>query len=120
MVDAAADIQNKDLIYYKRFEAALRAQLKPLVTPELIEEHRQKPIGQHSDSLERVLNYFRRAPAEGKYALFELEPNRKYKVIVTTGWRDELPADADGKIYTDKNEALHAIFLKRVEELTEN
>ena len=91
-----------------------------MVTPELIEEHRVKPLGQHSDSLERVLNYFRRAGGENKYVLYEISPGIEYKVVATTGIRGLLPRDVDDVVYTDKNEALHAVFLKRVQDLMES
>ena len=59
------------------------------------------------------------APFEGKYVLFELEANRAYKIVTTTGEKGGLPEDVDAAIYTDKNEALHAVFLKRVAALME-
>ena len=109
--------RDRDLIYQERFDARLRAHLRTLVTPALIEEHRASPLGQHSDDLERVLNHFRRSSLDGKYVLFELEPNRKYKIMVTAGRSGGLPRDLDGRVYTDKNEAAHAIFLRRVDAL---
>ncbi len=111
--------EDRDRVYRERFEGRLRAHLRTLITPALIEEYRASPLGQHSDDLERVLNYFRRAPFEGKYVLFELEANRAYKIVTTTGADGGLPEDVDGTIYTDKNEALHAVFLKRVAALME-
>lgn len=108
---------DRDKVYRARFNKQLRAHLRTLITPALIEEYRASPLGQHSDDLERVLNYFRRAPFEGKYVLYELEANRKYKIVATTAQDDGLPEDVDGTVYTDKNEALHAVFLRRVDEL---
>ena len=49
--------------------------------------------------------------------LFELEANRRYKIVTTTAQQGGLPQEADGTVYTDKNEALHAVFLKRVDAL---
>ena len=109
---------DRDKVYRARFDRQLRAHLRTLITPALIEEYRASPLGQHSDDLERVLNYFRRAPFEGKYVLFELEANRKYKIVTTTAGDGGLPEDVDGgTVYTDKNEALRAVFLKRVDAL---
>ncbi|MFO1349639.1 MAG: branched-chain amino acid ABC transporter permease [Gammaproteobacteria bacterium] len=120
MSEEATEIRNKDLIYFRRFNKNLRDHLKTLITPELIEEHRRKPLGQHSEALERVLNFFRRAPMENKYALYEIEANRRYKIVALTGVKGIAPRDVDERIYTDKNEALHAVFLKRVQELLES
>jgi branched-chain amino acid transport system permease protein len=120
MPEEATEIRDKDQIYFRRFDKRLREDLKKMVTPELIEEHRVKPLGQHSDSLERVLNYFRRAGGENKYVLYEISPGIGYKVVATTGVRGLLPRDVDDVVYTDKNEALHAVFLKRVQDLMES
>ena len=108
---------DRDKVYRERFDKQLRAHLRTLITPALIEEYRASPLGQHSDDLERVLNYFRRAPFGGKYVLFELEANRKYKIVTTTARDGGLPEDVDGTVYTDKNEALRVVFLKRVDAL---
>ena len=119
MSGESAAHHDRDKVYHERFDARLRAHLRTLVTPALIEEHRARPLGRHSDSLERVLNYFRREPLGGKYALFELEPDRKYKIVTTAGAGGTLPEDVDGTVYTDKNAAVHAIFLRRVHALME-
>ena len=117
MAGETAAHHDRDKIYLERFDQQLRAQLRTLITPALIEEYRTSPLGQHSGDLERVLNYFRRAPFDGKYVVFEQEANRKYKIVATTAEEGGLPEDVDGTIYTDKNEALHAVFLKRVDAL---
>lgn len=48
------------------YHARMRAWLRPLITPELVAEHRRTPLGQHSDNLQRVLNYFGSAEIDGK------------------------------------------------------
>ncbi|MFT5114911.1 MAG: branched-chain amino acid transport system permease protein [Parasphingorhabdus sp.] len=118
--EEATEIHDKDQIYYRRFDKRLRDHLKTLVSPEIIEEHRIKPLGQHSDALERVLHYFRSAGGENKYVLFELKANTQYKIIVTTGQKGIPPRDLDGTIYTDKYTALHAVFLNRVQDLMDS
>lgn len=119
MSGQTVEVRDRDRIYQQRFDARLRAHLRRLITPALIVEHRANPVGRHSDALERVLNYFRRTPLDGKYALFELEPNRKYRIVATTARNGGPPRDVGDPVYTDKNDALHAVFLKRVEELME-
>ena len=118
MAGETAAHHDRDKIYFERFDRQLRAHLKTLITPAIIEEYRASPLGQHSDDLERVLNYFRRTSLAGKYLLFELETGRKYKIMTTSG--GGLPEDVDGTVYTDKDEALHAVFLKRVDALMES
>ena len=117
MAGKTAAHHDRDKVYHARFDKQLRAHLRTLITPALIEEYRASPLGQHSDDLERVLNYFRRGPFEGKYVLFELEANRKYKIVTTTAQQGGLPRDVDDTVHTDKNKALHAVFLKRVDAL---
>jgi hypothetical protein len=48
------------------FHPRMRASLRPLITQDLVAEHRRTPLGQHSDSLQRVLNYFGSAEIDGK------------------------------------------------------
>jgi branched-chain amino acid transport system permease protein len=120
MPEEATEIRNKDLIYAQRFNKRLREHLKTLITPELIEEHRLKPLGQHSENLERVLNFFRRAPGDNKYSLYEIEADRKYRIIALSGQKGVPPREVDERIFHSKSEALHAVFLKRVQELMES
>ena len=120
MPEEATEIADKDQLYYRRFDKRLREHLKTLVTPALIEEHRTKPLGQHSDALERVLNYFRAAGGENKYVLYESKPGTEYKIIATTGIKGTPARDVDDVVYTNKDEALHAVFLKRVQDLMDS
>jgi hypothetical protein len=48
------------------YHARMRASLRPLITPALVAEHRRTPLGQHSDPLQRLLNYFGSAEIDGK------------------------------------------------------
>lgn len=114
MADDPARPADQQRVYLQRFEARLRSHLRTLIDDELIEEHRRKPLGQHSDALERVLNYFRR-PA--KFGLYSPTPCREFQVIGFPVAMGEPPTPLDDVIYTDKNEALHAVFLKQVDAL---
>jgi len=121
MPEEAIEITDKQAIYYRRFDKRLRDRLKALITPELIEEHRQKPLGQHSDALSRVLNYFRRGEVADKYAIMR-QPGEfhAYKILAFSGQRGAPPRLVDDRIYTDINEAYHAVFLLRVNDLMES
>ena len=118
--EEATEVRDKDQLYHRRFDKRLRDHLKTLVTPEVIEEHRLKPLGQHSDSLERILNYFRGAGGENKYVLYEMKPGVEYKVIATTGVKGTPPRDVDDVVHTNKNDVLHAVFLKRIQDLVDS
>lgn len=104
--------RDRQLEVFTRFDADLRTLIESLITDELIEEHRQKPLGQHSDALERVLNYFRRPPHFGLYSRVAC---REYQVIALPVAPGSTPAPIDEPVYYDKTEALHAVFLRHVD-----
>jgi len=103
---------DKQLVVLARFNANLRERLKSLITAEIIEEHRRKPLGQHSDPLERLLNYFRRPP---RFALYSSRACREYQVVALPIAPGATPRPVDNHVYTDVDEAMHAVFLKHIE-----
>ena len=105
---------DRQRIAHARFMETLKAELRRLVTEDLIEEYRRKPLGQHSDALERLLNLFRRAPS---YALYSRTPCREYQVIRLPITAGAGPAPIEDTVYTDQNAALHAVFLRHVGDL---
>ena len=120
MSEEATEIEDKQYIYYRRFDKKWRDHLKTLVTEELIEEHRKKPLGQHSDALQRLINYFRCQPLPDKYAIYEIKALREYQLVALTGVRGMPPRVVDDKIYTSLDKAYHAIFLRRMNDLLES
>ena len=121
MPEEALEIADKQEIYYRRFDKRLRDRLKALITDELIEEHRSNPLGQHSDGLSRLLNYFRRGEMADKYAIMR-QPDgfHRYKIVAFSGERGAPPRLVDDKVYEDINQAYHAVFLLRVNDLLES
>jgi len=121
MPEEAIEFADKQQIYYRRFQKRLRDRLKALITPELIEEHRRNPLGHHSDALSRVLNHFRRGEVADKYAIMR-QPGQfhAYKIVAFSGVRGAPPRLVDDRLYTDLNEAYHAVFLLRVNDLMES
>ena len=105
---------DKQLIYLAQFNTRTKVYLKSLITPELIEEHRLKPLGQHSDNLERMLNFFRRPPSFGLYSSTACS---EYQVIALPITPGAIPEPLYDVVFHDENEALHAVFLKHVENL---
>ena len=117
---SAAD---KALPYYERFDRALRAQLKPLVTDEVIAEHRTNPLGERgpqSEALRRLLNYFRRLPQGGKHVVVAVEPWRQYRLGVLSTVRGEPAKVLDAPVFATEEEALHGVFLARVRDLVDS
>jgi branched-chain amino acid transport system permease protein len=120
MPEVAIEIHDKQAIYYRRFDKRLRDRLKAMITPELVEEHRQRPLGQHSDTLSRVLNYFRRGEVADKYAIMRQTGKfHSYKIVAFSGVRGAPPRLVDDRVCKDINEAYHAVFLLRVNDLME-
>ena len=117
MPEEASEIRDKQQIYLRRFDRILRDRLKGLITEDLIEAHRRNPAGPHSDALERVLNYFRRAAVADKYAILAERPFEAYRVVALSGRRGVAPRIVDDHAYASVAEAQHAVFLQRVHDL---
>ena len=119
MPEEAIEIADKQLVYRRLFDKRLRDNLKKAITPELIAEHRAKPLGQHSDALDRLLNYFRREEMPDKYAILRVGPltSCSYRVMALSGRAGHPPRLVDDKLYATLNEAYHAVFLLRVNDL---
>jgi len=113
-------VVDKALAYYERFDREQRQQLKALIDDSLIAEHRANPLGPHGDRLRRLLNYFRRAPQGGKYAVVAVERWREYRLARLSGVRGQAPEVLDEPIFRSEVEALHGAFLARVRELLES
>lgn len=118
--EEATEIDDKDELYHRRFDKMQRDFLKTLVCEEIINEHRAKPLGQHSEALERLLLYFRRAPQEDKYALHRAGPQGPYKLIAFSGVRGTSPRVVEDREYHTVDEAYHAVFMRRVHDLLES
>ena len=118
--EEATEIEDKDVLYFRRHDMMQRDYLKTLVSQEIIEEHRRQPLGQHSEALERVLLYFRRAKLEDKYALRKAGPHGPYKIIAFSGVRGVSPRLVDDREFTTLDEAYHGVFMRRVHDLLES
>jgi len=113
----APEILDKSLIAGRVFERGLRDRLREWISPEVIAEHEAKPMGQHSDHLERMLNYFRKAPIPDKYAVYCTKPFESYRVVALSGIPGVPPRVVDDRIYPSLDAAYHAVFLRRVNDL---
>ncbi len=118
--EEATEVANKDLVFYRRFDKMQRDFLKQLVTPEVVEEHRTRPLGQHSEALERLLIYFRRQGQVDKYAIHALEPFKAYRLVAMSGHRGTAPRLVEERTYTTADAAYHALFLRRLQDLMES
>ncbi|WP_156452059.1 hypothetical protein [Novosphingobium sp. CCH12-A3] len=111
-------IRDRQADYVFMFERRLAQKLATTITERMIEEHRRKPLGQHSDALERVLNFFRRGGLAGKVGIFQPDPARPvYRLIRFPGVRGGSATIIDGEPATSLAEAHHAAFLQRIADL---
>ena len=118
--EEATETEDKDQIFFRRFDKMQRDFLKRLITDTVIEEHRTRPLGQHSEALERLLIYFRRQGQVDKYAIMVLEEFRAYRIVALSGHRGTAPRVVEDRNYTTPDEAYHALFLRRVQDLLES
>lgn len=117
--EESALLDDKDLVAVASFKKDLREELKTLVSDDLIAEHRRDPLGKHSPDLLRVLNYFRTGPIAEKYAIHVVRPFQEYRVIALSGLRGMPPRDVGEESYSSLNDAYHAVFMRRVQDLIE-
>ncbi len=115
--EEAPEIADKAQIYQRRFDHNQRAHLKSLITDDLIAEHRRNPTGLHSEELERVMLYFRKAELAGKYCVYAVKPFAKYRIVALSGLPGVPPRVVDDRVYPTVDEAYHAVFLRRVNDL---
>jgi hypothetical protein len=110
-------VDDQQLAVWRRFNDDWASRVRALIDDSLIDEHRRAPRGSHSDRLARVLRYFRSQPIAGKLIAIEEIPWRRYRIGVLTGVPGQAATLLDDS-YATYDEALHAIFLRRVDELT--
>jgi branched-chain amino acid transport system permease protein len=108
---------DRELLVLARWNARTASEIRRLVTDDLIAEHARKPLGQHSDALERVLNYFRRAPQASKYIGVYMQPWVEWRIGVLSGVRGVPPTILEDERFTSEQDLQHGIFLRRVRDL---
>jgi branched-chain amino acid transport system permease protein len=118
--EEATETSDKDLVYWRRYDKMQRDYLKGLVSPDLLDEHKRSPLGQHSEALERLLLYFRRQPQVDKYAIQVVEPFKAYRIVALSGHRGVAPRLVEDRIYASQDEAYHGVFMRRVQDLMES
>ncbi len=95
-----------------KFNAQMRDRLRPLVTAEIVAEHSRDPLGQHSEPLQRLLNYLGSLPIDGKL-ITEHDGADHWFVSRLVGY----PAIRVDRVlgpYSSENEAIDAVFRRRL------
>lgn len=87
------------------------------ITPDLTyaREFRDKPLGQHSAGLQRILTVFRGADVEGKLVLVCLQPFERWALGTLTGRRGDGVVLVDDVEFTDRASAEWEVFRRRWE-----
>jgi hypothetical protein len=104
-----------DAVIGERFHARVRERLRPLITAEVVDEHRRDPLGQHSDPLQRLLNYLGSAPIDGKL-ITEHDGADHWFVSRVVGF-PAIRADRVLGPFDSENEAIDAVFRQRLLEV---
>lgn len=100
------------------FQNVRRRELSAIVTPEIINEHRDDPRGQetrHSEELQQILNHIHNMPIDGKSFVYVESPNEVYKIGLMHA-RGVPPTIFQEQSYCTEREAVHAVFLQRIEQ----
>src|SRR5438067_2317527 len=108
---------DRQLQLYAIWDAEMRTRLRPLATDDVIAEHARNPLGQHSEPLARLLNYFRRVPQAGKYVIVSTRPHQEWQIALLSGRRGVAPTPIPGAVFASWEAAIHAVFVRRVEDL---
>jgi branched-chain amino acid transport system permease protein len=104
----------------ERFERGLRERLLERADEALVAEHAASPLGPHSDPLQRLLTYFRRAPIEGKYVVLAVERDRRWRIgRISRADPATAPVGLEEESFESYEAALHAVFLRRLAQLRE-
>jgi hypothetical protein len=108
------DQPNLEVTIGEPYHARMQARLVALITPEIVAEHRDNPVGQHTDALRRVLTYFGNTAMEGKL-ITEHDGQEQWYVCRLV----QVPAVRAERIdgpFASEADALHAVFLRRLTE----
>lgn len=117
-MDFPYPVQDRQIEYFARFDERIRRRLIATITDQVIAEHQAKPLGQHSDPLERLLNYFRRGGLAGKLGILREEGDEEcYRIVRFAGVRGQ-PAQILNRPPTSSlDQAYHDAFLLRLADL---
>jgi hypothetical protein len=95
----------------------LERRIRPLVTDELIAQHRADPLGVHEGALREVLNFVRRNPDPSRPRYLVLRAGDRF----TIAERAAVPGGEHPRVGSDEHatraEAEHAVFVLRLRDL---
>ncbi len=113
-------VMSKDEVVYQDLDKQILGEyVKPRITKAIIEEHKRKPIGKHSDELERVLIYLRKhhGQMKGKYIIVCTKSHKEWRMGELSGIRGVPPKIYRNEKFNSREAAEHGIFLRRLKDL---
>lgn len=114
---AAATIIDADDHVRRNFDHFTRSYLLSALSDQLVEEHRNKPEGHHSEPLTRLLNWCHMRPLDQQYIVVHRSDGR-FEVARLSGKARSAPVPVDDQTYATVREARHAVFLQHIIDLT--
>jgi len=114
-----SQVTDADEHFFDYFNTKQREYVKKVLSDEIIEEYRLRPLGHHSEPLERTLAYFRRLPIDQQYAL-KRENDGTYRMISISGKRGVPPTYVSDETFQTLNEGYFGIFLRQIQDMMED
>lgn len=109
--------KDSDLDVRDMFDRMTRAYLLTVIGEDLIEEHRRKPCGHHSEPLARLLAWCQRRPLPEQYAV-KAEADGTFRIVSMTGRRGVAPSYLGEARFASLEEARHGVLLRHISDLT--
>lgn len=99
--------------------AILERRIRPLVRPELVAEHRARPLGPHSAALGELLVFLRRNVARNRPRCVLIHERRPpgWRLAIHPSLRGSRFVPVEGAVWESREEAEHAVFLRRLDDL---
>lgn len=107
-----ADLGVRDM-----WDRMTRAYLLTVISDDLVEEHRRKPVGHHSEPLARLLAWCQRRPLSEQYAV-KAEADGTFRIVSMTGRRGARPAYIGEARFASLEEARHGVLRQHISDLT--
>jgi len=119
MTDKQTDppVQDADQHVLDNFDAMTRRYLLKVLNDDIIEEHRQKQNGHHSEPLARLLAWCHRRPLHERYSLRQAADG-SYRIIRMSGRRGVPPEYVGDTVFHTIDDARHGVFLQHIKDLT--
>lgn len=118
-VTQPSEERNGGAQWIEYFTARRIAQLREMVTPEILEEFRADPHGARgrSQALAQILNFMRMQPIEDRVFAYAEVPFQRYHLGSMHAERGVPPEIDESVTYATENEAIYGVFVRRLEEL---